>query len=125
MKNTPKPNNPFTDTCKPGPEIGIDYMTLSKLKLREIVAFRIKSLRIAKGISQEQLSNRIDANPLTYRGYENCKSDIPLFYLVRIANVLETSLDYLAGRTGTQEQGNLEQRVQQLEKIVLNLHSPE
>lgn len=124
MENTPKPNNPFIEACKLGIEIGND-MTQSKLKLREIVAFRVKSLRIAKGISQEQLSNIINANTLTYRGYENCKSDIPLFYLVRIANVLETSLDYLAGRTGTQEQGNLEQRVQQLEKIVLNQHSPE
>ena len=125
MKNTPKPNSSFIDTYKFDSEIGNDFLALSKLKLREIVAYRIKSLRIAKGISQEQLSHRIDANTLTYRGYENCKSDIPLFYLVRIADVLETSLDYLVGRTGTQEQGNLEQRVQQLEEIVLKQRRPE
>ena len=56
---------------------------------------------------------------LTYRGYENCKSNIPLFYLVRIANALDSTLDYLAGRTEIQEQNTLEQRIQRLEEIVL------
>lgn len=51
--------------------------------------------------------------------YENCKSDIPLFYLVRIADTLETSLDYLAGRTEAQEYSTLEQRLKRLEDIVL------
>ena len=65
----------------------------------------------------------IHANTLTYRGYENCKSDIPLFYLVRIADVLETSLDYLAGRTEAQEESILEQRVKKLEGAVQEIRS--
>lgn len=124
MDSTPKSNNPLIDAWNLGAEIGHD-ITQSKLKQREIVALRVKSLRTAKGISQEQISNMIHANTLTYRGYENCKSDIPLFYLVRIANVLETSLDYLAGRTDIQEQDSLESRIKKLEEIVLKQNSNE
>lgn len=101
-----------------GLEIGQD-INQSRAEQRMIVAQRVKALRSAKGISQERMSNIIHANTLTYRGYENCKSDIPLFYLVRIADALETSLDYLAGRTEEAEQSNLEQRVQKLESILL------
>lgn len=101
-----------------GCEIGQD-INQSRAEQRMVVAQRIKALRSSKGISQEKMASTIHANVLTYRGYENCKSDIPLFYLVRIADVLETSLDYLAGRTEVQEQSTLEQRVQRLEEIVL------
>ena len=124
MDSTPKSNNPLIDAWNLGAEIGHD-ITQSKLKQREIVALRVKSLRTAKGISQEQISNMSHANTLTYRGYENCKSDIPLFYLVRIANVLETSLDYLAGRTDIQEPDSLESRIKKLEEIVLKQNSNE
>lgn len=108
----------LSNAWQQGIEIGQD-INQSRAEQRMIVAQRVKALRSAKGISQEKMSNIIHANTLTYRGYENCKSDIPLFYLVRIADALETSLDYLAGRTETREQSSLEQRVQKLETIVL------
>lgn len=108
----------LSNAWQQGLEIGQD-INQSKAEQRMIVAQRVKALRSAKGISQERMSNIIHANTLTYRGYENCKSDIPLFYLVRIADALETSLDYLAGRTEEAEQSNLEQRVQKLESILL------
>lgn len=108
----------LSNAWQQGLEIGQD-INQSRAEQRMIVAQRVKALRSAKGISQERMSNIIHANTLTYRGYENCKSDIPLFYLVRIADALETSLDYLAGRTEEAEQSNLEQRVQKLESILL------
>jgi len=108
----------LSNAWQQGIEIGQD-INQSRAEQRMIVAQRVKALRSAKGISQEKMSNIIHANTLTYRGYENCKSDIPLFYLVRIADALETSLDYLAGRTEIREQSSLEQRVQKLETIVL------
>lgn len=108
----------LSNAWQQGIEIGQD-INQSRAEQRMIVAQRVKALRSAKGISQEKMSNIIHANTLTYRGYENCKSDIPLFYLVRIADTLETSLDYLAGRTEIREQSSLEQRVQKLETIVL------
>lgn len=104
-----------------GVDIGKD-INQARADQRLIVAQRIKALRTEKGISQEKFSDMIHANTLTYRGYENCKSDIPLFYLVRIADLLETSLDYLAGRTELSDPAanlTLEERVKKLEKIVL------
>lgn len=118
MDNTKLTAETLSNAWQLGVEIGQD-INQSRAEQRRIVAQRVKALRTAKGISQEKMSSIIHANTLTYRGYENCKSDIPLFYLVRIADVLETSLDYLAGRTEVQEESNLEQRIKRLESIVL------
>lgn len=119
MDDTTKPiTEVLSDAWKLGVDIGND-INQSRTEQRYIVAQRVKALRSEKGISQEKMSSIIHANVLTYRGYENCKSDIPLFYLVRIADTLETSLDYLAGRTEAKEQSTLEQRIQRLEEIVL------
>ncbi len=118
MDNAKQTMETLSSAWQLGVEIGQD-INQSKAEQRMIVAQRVKALRTAKGISQEKMSSIIHANALTYRGYENCKSDIPLFYLVRIADALETSLDYLAGRTEAQEESSLEQRVKRLEAIVL------
>lgn len=118
MDNTKLTAETLSNAWQLGVEIGQD-INQSRAEQRMIVAQRVKALRTAKGISQEKMSSIIHANTLTYRGYENCKSDIPLFYLVRIADVLETSLDYLAGRTEAQEESSLEQRVRRLEAIIL------
>lgn len=118
MDNAKQTMEALSSAWQLGVEIGQD-INQSKAEQRMIVAQRVKALRTAKGISQEKMSSIIHANALTYRGYENCKSDIPLFYLVRIADALETSLDYLAGRTEAQEESSLEQRVKRLEAIVL------
>lgn len=118
MDNAKQTMETLSSAWQLGVEIGQD-INQSRAEQRMIVAQRVKALRTAKGISQEKMSSIIHANALTYRGYENCKSDIPLFYLVRIADALETSLDYLAGRTEAQEESSLEQRVKRLEAIIL------
>lgn len=102
-----------------GLDIGHDF-NLTRMTQRSVIADRIKAERNQKGLSQEEISERIHANVLTYRGYENCKSDIPTVYLVRIANELEVSLDYLTGRTDQQEvnSSQLEARLHRLEKAV-------
>lgn len=101
-----------------GTEIGHDA-NISRQEQRIKLARRLKALRMERGFSQEQLSDAINANYLTYKGYENCKSDIPLFYLVRIADVLDTTLDYLAGRTDAKESGSIEDRLKKLEEMLL------
>ena len=120
MEKKPQPSqaNKYVDAFQKDMDIGKD-MNEARVEQRQIVAKRVKTLRMEKGISQEKFSDMIHANVLTYRGYENCKSDIPLFYLVRIADQLETSLDYLAGRTEAKDTVTLEQRVERLEEIVL------
>ena len=93
-------------------------MNISRQKQRTTVAKRVKALRTEKGISQEKFADTINANFLTYKGYENCKSDIPLFYLVRIADALDTSLDYLAGRTDTKDADSIEERLKIVEEWI-------
>lgn len=107
------------DAWRKGVEIGHD-LNRTRAAQRAVIASRIKAERNRVGLSQEELSERIHANVLTYKGYENCKSDIPIVYLVRIANELEVSLDYLTGRTDQQEvnSNQLEARIHRLEKAV-------
>lgn len=120
MEKKPHPSqtNKYVDAFQKGVDIGKD-INEARIEQRQIVAKRVKALRMERGISQDKFSDMIHANVLTYRGYENCKSDIPLFYLVRIADKLETTLDYLAGRTEAKDAVTLEQRVERLEEIVL------
>lgn len=96
-------------------------LTRSREALRVVVAYKVKTTRQAKGMSQEELSERINTNILTYRGYENCKSDIPLIYLVRIADTLGVTLDYLAGRKERTESESVAERIESLEERLAKL----
>ena len=89
---------------------------------RIVIAHRIRTERIEKGITQAEIAEAINSNELTYKGYENCKSDIPIVYLVRIADYYDLSLDYLTGRTDDvkpKDELSLEERVRILEEIIL------
>ena len=98
-----------------GVEIGVTNNAERQL-LRIVVANRVKALRVEHNITQEAFSEKVNVAFLTYKGYENRKSDIPLHTLVRIANELETSVDYLTGRTDAKEAGDLEDRIKKLEE---------
>lgn len=107
-----------------------------KKQMREIIAHRLKAERMKAKLTQQELAIRIDINHLTYRGYENCRSDIPIVYLIRIADEFEVSLDYLTGRTDnpaglnagrTEGEYSTEARIARLEKLVerLTQNTPE
>lgn len=108
---------------KQGANIGF-----AKQEIRGDIAHRIKAMRIEKRMTQEEMACQINVNTLTYRGYENCKSDIPLMLLIRIADVLEVSLDYIAGRTDVRQMAtnsgekSIEQRLADLEKLVASMN---
>ena len=89
-----------------------------RVMLRIVVANRIKALRVERGISQEKFSEKVNVAFLTYKGYENRKSDIPTHVLVRVANELNTSIDYLTGRTDTKEASSVEERLRKLEEAL-------
>lgn len=118
-KTTAETLKELREAWQKGVDIGND-LNNTRYVQRAIIADRIKAERNYKGLSQEELADRINANVLTYRGYENCKSDIPTVYLVRIANELDVSLDYLTGRIDKQEVNidRLEARLHRLEKAV-------
>ena len=106
------------DAWNKGVETGTDFAN-ARAAQRYVIAMRVKTKRTEKGISQEKLSEMINANALTYKGYENCRSDIPIVYLVRIANVLETTVDYLVGRTDNSSPAkpSIEERIKKLEAL--------
>ena len=93
--------------------------TAARLTQRAVIANRVKQLRTEAGISQEKFSDMVGAAFLTYKGYENRKSDIPIHTLVRIANELGTSMDYLTGRTDAPRTDTIEERLRRLEEIVI------
>ena len=64
----------------------------------ETLAKRLKEKRTAKKMTQLELSNKLNINRITYQGYESGRHNPDIETLVKIANELETSLDYLTGR---------------------------
>lgn len=105
------------DAWNLGVELGQDN-SMARIAQRIVISNRVKALRTEKGMSQEKFSEIIRVPFLTYKGYENRKSDIPTHTLVRIANELGTSLDYLTGRTDVAKTESLEERISRLEELV-------
>lgn len=62
------------------------------------IGSKIKELRIAKGLSQQQIAQRIGVNQNTFSRYENSIIHPSLEVLVLIADILEVTTDYLLGR---------------------------
>ncbi len=60
---------------------------------------RIKELRQKRNITQIRLSTEIEVSQETISAYENDKAEPRLDNLVKIADFLNTSTDYLLGRT--------------------------
>ena len=104
-------------------------------ELRAVIAHRVKAMRVEAKMTQEEMAEKINVNALTYRGYENCKSDFPILMLIRIADVLDLSLDYITGRSEQKKPGgqsaekSVEERLSILEnemdKILQTMTLPE
>lgn len=71
--------------------------------MRKVITDRIRQLRTDSRLTQRDVAALINVNLLTYKGYENCRSEIPIFYLMRIADLFNVSLDYIIGRTNKKE----------------------
>lgn len=102
--------------CETGRNLAKD-----RAELRREIANRVRQCRLDARLTQEEVSEKIDANALTYKGYENCRSDIPTVYLVRIADFYGVSVDYLVGRTDSKEEctsASIEDRIAQLERMM-------
>lgn len=109
-----------------GLEQGMAHKQASR-ELREDIARRVKALRVEAKLTQEEMAEKINVNALTYRGYENCRSDFPLLMLIRVADVLDVSLDYVTARTEVRKPNvantkkTVEERLQDLEQGLLKV----
>ena len=120
-------NKPFGEIAKDAWEKGCETgrnFAKDRSELRKEIANRVRKCRLEARMTQEEVSEKIDVNSLTYKGYENCRSDIPTVYLVRIADFYGVSVDHLVGRTDDKASGvsaSMEERIAQLEKMMAEL----
>jgi transcriptional regulator with XRE-family HTH domain len=77
-----------------------DFFDLTKLRLEmENFAKRLKDLRKSRGLSQSKLAEMVEVTPRVYNRWERGSTIPRLDTIVKIADVLQVSLDELAGRT--------------------------
>ena len=60
---------------------------------------RLRLVRKSKGMTQEEAANQLGISLRTYRRCETGEAEPGIFTVVAIANLYETSIDYLTGRT--------------------------
>lgn len=60
---------------------------------------RLKELRELRGLTQKEMAEMLHIAPTTYRNYENTLREPGFTLLVKIAQVLNTSTDYLLGNS--------------------------
>lgn len=61
--------------------------------------YRLKQLRESKNMTQVRLSIELGVSQETISGYEIGKATPPADMLIKLADVLDTSVDYILGRT--------------------------
>ena len=59
---------------------------------------KLKDIRLEKKISQKELAKQINSTQQTYSDYETGRTNPDIETLIKIANILECSVDYLIGR---------------------------
>lgn len=64
----------------------------------EILCERLKEKRKKANLTQEEVSKILGVSRSTYAYYETGKNEPDLKTLTKLADLFETSIDYLAGR---------------------------
>ena len=79
------------------------YHFLAKFLQNEgsCVVFRLKELRKAKNISQLKLAMDLNMNQNSISRYENEEREADYATLIKFADYFNVSIDYLLGRTNT------------------------
>jgi len=72
----------------------------------DTIGERIKELRNKNELTQEELGKKINVGKTTISNYENNYSKPNCEALIKLANTLDTTTDYLLGRSITQKGGN-------------------
>ncbi len=65
--------------------------------------YRIRELREDKGLTQKQIGELLNMSQTGYNQYEIGKNDIPTKILIQLADLYNTSVDYLLERTDKKE----------------------
>ena len=73
-----------------------------------MLSARLNEIRKAKGFTAQQMADNLNIFIRTYRKYESGHISPPLENLVRIADMLDVSVDYLLGRDKYVQNNNLD-----------------
>ena len=60
---------------------------------------RLRDCREDKDLTQRELAEMLNVDQRVYSNYETGKREIPAHLLVKLAEIYQTSTDYLLGRT--------------------------
>ena len=66
----------------------------------------LKKLRNSKGISQQQLASLLNVSQQSINKYENHNVEPDISILIAMAEYLDTTIDYLVGRSDCNSSGN-------------------
>ena len=61
------------------------------------IAMRVSTARLKAGLSQAEAARKTGVNPVTVWRWETGKSDMTFREAVKLAEIYDVSLDYLAG----------------------------
>ena len=64
---------------------------------------RIRHLREDKDLSQTKIAQQLGMSQTGYSKYETGENDVPTSILIQLADIHNTSIDYLLGRTDVKE----------------------
>lgn len=64
----------------------------------ETLGYKIKRKRKSKKLTQQKITEKLNINRVTCQGYETDKHKPDIDTLSKLADILETSTDYLLGR---------------------------
>ena len=64
---------------------------------------RIRDMREAKGMTQQQVSEYLNCDQSLYSKYERGERVVPLEIMVNLATLFETSIDYLVRLTDNKQ----------------------
>ena len=59
----------------------------------------LKKLRVEKTLTQENIADVLHISRAAYCRYENGSREIPIALLIQLADIYNTSTDYILGRT--------------------------
>lgn len=65
---------------------------------REAFALTLRMLRLAHGLTQQELAEHLGISPVTISGYELGRREPSIEMLERIADYFDVTVDYLLGR---------------------------
>ena len=77
----------------------------------EHISHRLRELRIARGLTQEYIANKLDINPSHISNIENNRVKVSLTTLVNMRNILDTTVDYVLSDSYNDTESPLNQEI--------------